>query len=721
MDSSLDPCRPELWGGMECTINRVGNIYRDQLFETGHYSRGDDIDLISGLNIKGFRYPVLWEHYQPTLNTRIDWKLASTELSRLKELNVNPIVGLLHHGSGPAYTDLLDNRFAEKFSKYAESVAKQFPWVEYYTPVNEPLTTARFSGLYGLWYPHHRDPLSFIRMLMNQLKGVVLAMRAIRQINPNAKLVQTEDLSKTHSTSAIKYQADFENQRRWLSYDLLCGKVGTDHPLWNYLTSIGVPIRDLEFFLDNPCDPDVLGLNYYVTSERFLDERCDLYPNLVPGSNEIHQYVDTEAYRTGNACGLNVLLEEAWQRYTLPIAVTEAHLACSREEQMRWFKEIWESSQKAKSNGVPVIAVTAWALFGAYDWSSLLTEKAGHYESGAFIADPFVRPTALSKMISAIGETGEYDHPLLVNGGWWHGKAMRSIDILTKPQRPLLIIGKNGALATGFSKMCTERGIFHICLSRNEIDLTNLPNVLKVIDEHRPWGIVNTSGYPSVDDAEDRPAEFYSLTARGPELVAKVCQTKGIPFMTFSSDQVFDGEKRAPYYEDDEVSPLNHYGWTQALAEKLTFAAYPCTLIVRSSVFFGPWDDFNFAHQVQTALKDNTELEVANDVVISPTYIPHLVQAALDLFIDEETGIWHLCNDGGNLSWSEFAHEISRGAGYQHQGLLIDKPKDDMNWKARRPSYSVLQSGKGAQLPTLDAAIRDYFKQINTVRYYVRK
>jgi dTDP-4-dehydrorhamnose reductase len=714
MDISLDPCRLELWGGMECTINRVGNVYRDQLFETGHYSRNDDIDRVAELNIKALRYPVLWERYQPAADTLINWNRAIKDLSRLKELNIKPVVGLLHHGSGPIYTDLLDNDFPDKFALYAQSVARQFPWVEYYTPVNEPLTTARFSGLYGFWYPHHDNPLSFVKMLINQLKGVVLSMRAIRQINPSAKLVQTEDLSKIHSTPVMKYQADFENHRRWLSYDLLFGKVDTGHPLWNYLTSLGVSMLDLNFFLDNPCAPDVLGLNYYVTSERFLDERCDLYPDLVAGSNEFHQYVDTEAYRTGDACGLSALLEEAWQRYATPIAVTEAHLACSREEQMRWFNEIWGASKKARSEGIPVVAVTAWALFGAYDWKSLLTEKAGHYESGAFIAKPFVRPTALSKMLSTIGQKGDYTHPLLVNRGWWYGEAMRRIDILTKRQQPLLIIGKFGALATGFSKMCTERGISHICLSRKEMDVTNLQNVLRVIDEYDPWSIVNTAGYSSVDDAEDKPAEFYSLTARGPELVAKVCHTKGIPFMTFSSDQVFDGEKRAPYYEHDKVSPLNHYGWTQAHAEKLILAANTCTLIVRSSVLFGPWDVFNFAHKVHTALKDNIELEVANDVVISPTYIPHLVQAALDLFIDGQKGIWHLCNDGGELSWSEFAHEISKSGGYEHNGLLIGKSKDDMNWKAHRSSYSVLKSGKGAQLPTLDNAIRDYFNQINT-------
>jgi dTDP-4-dehydrorhamnose reductase len=115
--------------------------------------------------------------------------------------------------------------FPELLADYAKEVARKFPWIKYYTPVNEPLTTARFSGLYGLWYPHATNNKSFLVMLLNQLKAVVLSMKAIREINPDAKLVQTEDLAKIHSTPKLKYQRDFENHRRWLSYDLLCGKV----------------------------------------------------------------------------------------------------------------------------------------------------------------------------------------------------------------------------------------------------------------------------------------------------------------------------------------------------------------------------------------------------------------------------------------------------------------------------------------------------------------
>ena len=264
MDTSNIPSRPELWGGMECTNNRVGKTYRDQLFELGHYARkSNDIHLISKLNVKALRYPILWERYQPSINARPDWSLAQQDLRVMRDLNIKPIVGLLHHGSGPQFTSLVDHKFSEKFARYAEAVAARFPWVDTYIPINEPLTTARFCGLYGHWYPHHRSDLTFAKILLNQLKATVLAMKSIRAVNTNAVFIQTEDLAKVHSTSTLKYQAEFENNRRWLTYDFLFGKVDTRHPLWKYLISIGVSVKELEFFLENPLPPNILGLQYY--------------------------------------------------------------------------------------------------------------------------------------------------------------------------------------------------------------------------------------------------------------------------------------------------------------------------------------------------------------------------------------------------------------------------------------------------------------------------
>jgi len=411
--------KPEVWGGIECSINRIDNIFRDQLEDSGHYIRKDDIEKIANLGFDKMRYPVLWERHQPQQDTIIDWHWISNQLNKLRKHNITPIAGLLHHGSGPAFTNLLDQNFPFALSRYAGLVARKFPWLEYYTPVNEPLTTARFSGLYGHWYPHDSNERSFIRMLLNQVKGIVLSMKAIRAVNPGAKLLQTEDLSKSHSTGLLSYQADYENKRRWLTYDLLCGKVNHRHFFWQYFIDLGINKKDLFFFLDNSCPPDIMGFNYYVTSERYLYE--DFQNIYAPGDgNGQHQYKDTEAVRSGHAEGLSSLLTEAWDRYRLPMAVTECHLNCEAPQQLKWFQETWENCCQLNRNGIPIQAVTAWSLLGAFDWNSLLTQNNQEYESGAFdIRSGELRWTALADMIKTLTDTGNCHHGLTAETGWW--------------------------------------------------------------------------------------------------------------------------------------------------------------------------------------------------------------------------------------------------------------------------------------------------------------
>src|SRR5436853_601395 len=119
----------ELWGGIECTINRINDSYLDQLEYARHYKREGDISLIASLGIKTLRYPILWERHQPELNTEIDWGWTEKQLSVLTHHGITPIAGLVHHGSGPAYTNLLDENFAEGLANYAEKVATKFPWI----------------------------------------------------------------------------------------------------------------------------------------------------------------------------------------------------------------------------------------------------------------------------------------------------------------------------------------------------------------------------------------------------------------------------------------------------------------------------------------------------------------------------------------------------------------------------------------------------------------
>jgi len=196
---------------------------------TGHAARADDLDRFAALGVRALRYPVLWERVAPRGPAQADWAWPDARLARLRELGLRPIVGLLHHGSGPRYTSLVDPAFPEHLAAYAAAVATRYPWVDDYTPVNEPLTTARFSGLYGHWYPHGSDDHTFVRALLLQCRGIVRAMQAIRAVNPVARLVQTEDLGKTYSTAALAYQARLENTRRWLTFDLLCGPIHPHH------------------------------------------------------------------------------------------------------------------------------------------------------------------------------------------------------------------------------------------------------------------------------------------------------------------------------------------------------------------------------------------------------------------------------------------------------------------------------------------------------------
>ena len=111
----------ELWGGVECTVNRVGLSYLDQLERSGHASRLDDLDLFRGLGLQTMRYPILWERIQPDGADSFDWTWSDERMGRLRELGIRPIVGLLHHGSGPSWTDLLDPDFPAKFAAFARA------------------------------------------------------------------------------------------------------------------------------------------------------------------------------------------------------------------------------------------------------------------------------------------------------------------------------------------------------------------------------------------------------------------------------------------------------------------------------------------------------------------------------------------------------------------------------------------------------------------------
>src|SRR5690554_4457141 len=113
-----DTAAPELWGGVECTINRIGDRWYSQLERNGHLQRDSDLDAFAALGVRALRQPVLWEQVAPGAPEQGDWDWPTRRLRRLRELGIDPVVGLLHHGSGPAHTSLVSACFPAKLAAY---------------------------------------------------------------------------------------------------------------------------------------------------------------------------------------------------------------------------------------------------------------------------------------------------------------------------------------------------------------------------------------------------------------------------------------------------------------------------------------------------------------------------------------------------------------------------------------------------------------------------
>ncbi len=706
----------ELWGGHECSVNRVGEKYLDQTVCTGHQARESDLDLFASLGLKALRYPLLWERVAPERADQSDWSWSDARLAKIKRLGMRPIIGLVHHGAGPRYADLASDHFAHGLALHAGAAAARYPWVEDWTPINEPLTTARFSALYGHWHPHWRDERGFWRLLLNEIEAIGAAMRAIRRVRSDARLIQTEDFGKTYSTAPLGYQAEFDNQRRWLTWDFLFGRVGREHPFWERLKKFGLEDRARRI-ADAPCPPDIIGINHYITSDRFLDHRLGAYPDLPVGGNSRARYVDLEAVRVLQPApqGLEGALREAFRRYGAPMAVTELHNACTREEQVRWFVEGWRTAEAMRAEGADVRAVTAWSLLGAYDWNSLLTRNDGRYEVGAFdIRGGVPRETALAAVLrdAAAGrDLGAYD-----GQGWWRRDVrLRYEPVIDHVDPPasrrlrapaILILGETGTLGRAFARACAWRGLDYVLIGRPRLDLCDANLIAALLDQEKPSFVINAVGFVRVDDAEHASDACMAVNARGAAALAEACASRGVRLMTFSTDLVFDGAKGDAYEEVDPVNPLNVYGLSKARAERAVIEAAPDALVVRTAAFFSPHDPHNFAAWCLRELARGQKPRCAGDVTITPTYVPHLVSAALDAMQDGASGLLHLSN-GGARTWAGFAAEIAHACGASPANIA-PAPAREMGWRARRPRFAALGSSYGALLPPLEEAVLEF-------------
>jgi dTDP-4-dehydrorhamnose reductase len=268
---------------------------------------------------------------------------------------------------------------------------------------------------------------------------------------------------------------------------------------------------------------------------------------------------------------------------------------------------------------------------------------------------------------------------------------------------PLLIAGAHGTLGRALARICHTRGLPVAALGRAGLDIADPASVEKALSHYRPWAVVNAAGYVRVDEAETDEARCFRENAAGPAVLAAACAVRGLPFLTFSSDLVFDGQQEGGYPESAVPNPLSVYGRSKLAAEQAVLAAHPAALVVRTSAFFSGWDEYNFVHFALQAARRGQPFEAADDVRIAPTYVPDLVNTALDLLLDEAHGIWHLsCQD--SCTWAELARATARKAGLS-DAFVVPKALADFRWPAPRPRQSVLRSEKGMIQPCIDDAL----------------
>lgn len=315
----------EMWGGIDYPLNRIG----DEYFHRGEKKDFDDnllsLQMFVELGIKKIRIPCLWENVSPKDLDRCHWHELDAKLSECQKMGITPVVHFLHHGSGPHYTSLIDPDFPEKFATYARAFAKRYPWVEDYSLINDIFLTSRLSCLEEEWYPHLNSKTYFLKAIYHQCQATILAMKEIRRVNPRARMIQTEEIGQ--SPRSVKYKNDLATNYRWLALDLLCGKIDEHHELYGYLLRGGLTEQELDWFREHSFSPNIIAINLF----------------------------DKDSHES--------LIQEVWNRYRIPLALTQTQAQSSFDIQ-----ELWSTAKALKNANLDIRAVTGWSQVGNYDW-----------------------------------------------------------------------------------------------------------------------------------------------------------------------------------------------------------------------------------------------------------------------------------------------------------------------------------------------------------------
>jgi dTDP-4-dehydrorhamnose reductase len=286
------------------------------------------------------------------------------------------------------------------------------------------------------------------------------------------------------------------------------------------------------------------------------------------------------------------------------------------------------------------------------------------------------------------------------------------------------VVGSGGRL--GAALMREYRDKFEVAgFNHTQLDLSNFGEMRDKLRKTDFDVLINAAAFTNVDLCEMRRDQAFLINAEAPRVLAEICREKNAKLIHFSTDYVFDGEKRQPYVESDSANPISIYGESKRAGEKLVLAVQDRHLVVRVSWVFGP-DRPSFIDAMIKRAQESAEIDAVADKFSTPTYTLDIAEMLPQLFdLDVNGGILHF-TDAGECSWQEYAQwalDCCRGFGLPVKANTVGALKltDMKNWVARRPVYSVLSSGKYTELTgvsprTWHDAVADYIR-----RFYSKK
>jgi dTDP-4-dehydrorhamnose reductase len=288
----------------------------------------------------------------------------------------------------------------------------------------------------------------------------------------------------------------------------------------------------------------------------------------------------------------------------------------------------------------------------------------------------------------------------------------------------IVILGTGGRL--GAALLHEYRDKFEVAgFDRTQLDLSDMNGVRERLQETGFDVLINAAGFTKVDLCETQPDRAFLINAEAPRVLAGICGEMGSRLIHFSTDYVFDGEKREPYTEGDEAAPISIYGESKLAGEKNVLAAQDRNLVVRVSWVFGP-DRPSFIDAMIKGAQESERIDAIADKFSAPTYTRDIAEM-LPQFFERgvDGGILHFAN-AGQCSWQEYAQwalDSCHNAGLPLRARTVGagKLENMTNWIARRPVYSVLSTAKYTKLTGISPrpwreAVSDYI-----MRFYSKK